>query len=343
MLTVSPVSFVLPYLSSNSATRLETVLLPAVIDSAFTLPILSSAPPTQSLLSTSTVALLNPCQTFALSLAHAAFEVHATLAALLASPCGGVEPWPKHVSESFKPVMDKLESVVGRVVQPLLASLKKELGDTLAGLKEPTKKVEPSSSATPKIVRTVGGVETIPPHLAPFASKVDMTRKVLEKISAGCGNAGEGWVVGVVVSSIWKGMLALVERPVSPAEKGSPRSLSQRLLVNGSGKVAASSSSGTATPPSDSHASSAVFMPKALTSNKSATNVASLLRTPGSRPSSPPRPIVADPATCLVTAFEGLVRKLVDGLVFYKLPAASDPGHLAREALAEALEALEVS
>lgn len=328
-----------PYLS-NSATRLETVLLPAVIDSAFALPILSAAPPTQSILSTSTVALVNPCQTFALTLAHAAFEVHSTLAALLASPCGGVEPWPKHVSESFKPVMDKLESVVGRVVQPLLASLKRELGDTLAGLKEATKKVEPSSSATPKIVRTVGGVETIPPHLAPFASKVDMTRKVLEKISAGCGNAGEGWVVGVVVSSIWKGMLALVERPVSPAEKGSPRSLSQRLLVNGSGKAA----SGTSTPPLDGHGSSApVFMPKALASTKSATNVASLLRTPGSRPSSPPRPIVADPATCLVTAFEGLVRKLVDGLVPYKLPAASDPGHLAREALAEALEALEVS
>ena len=319
-----------------------------MVDAAFASPILNAAPPTQSLLSSAViVSPLNPCQTYALSLAHAAFEVHAMLGLLLSG--GRAASWPKHVGESFKPVMDKLESVVGRVIQPVLVAIKRELADTLVTLKDPpgphstpAKKAAdylPSAgSSNPiKAVRTVGGVETVPPSLAAFASKVDASRRVLEKISAGCGNAGEGWVVGVVVGTIWKGMLGLVERPC-PAqhERGSPRSLSQRLLVNGSGKVAVAS--GVSTPTGE------VLVPKALTSTKSATNVASLLTrtTPGSRPSSPPRPLGAlDPATGLVTAFEGLVRRLVDGLVPYQLPAASDPGHLAREALAEALEALE--
>lgn len=298
---------------------------------------------------------LNPCQTYALSLAHAAFEIHAALAGLLADR--RADGWPKHVSESFKPVLDKLESVVGRVIQPILVSIKRELADTLVGLKDTSvghaqlghsKKStdflpSTASAATHaiKAVRTTGGaVESVPPCLAGFASKLDGARRVLERISAGCGNAGEGWVVGVVVASIWKGMLGLVERPSTAPEKGSPRSLSQRLLVNGSGKVTAAA--GTSTPPSDG--SAPVLMPKALSATKSATNVASLLTratTPGSRPSSPPRLVGVDPATCLVTAFEGLIRRLVDGLVPYKLPAAADPGHLAREALAEALEALE--
>lgn len=126
-------------------------------------------------------------------------------------------------------------------------------------------------------------------------------------------------------------MVYLVERP-SHFDRSSPRIGATRPLLPVSGR---------STPSLEASTPGAAGRP--LLASKTSTSVATLLRAqPPSRPSSPPRSTgtVDAPAT-IVLAFEQLVMRLVDGLVPYVLPAAPDPGHLAREALAEAIEALQ--
>lgn len=302
----------------NRASRIETLLLPAIVDPTFSHPILSAPlpPPSIRLNSVSAIAQspFNACQTYCLSLAHIAFEVRDTLAGFLMAESS--ESKPRFVGDSLKPILEKLDFIMGKVVQPLLARLKKELADSLCALKS-------TAIAPPgKPNKALAPVDAIPSGLAPFASKVDLARRCLAKIAAHCGDAGEGWVVGVVASTVWRGMVSIVERPCPPGEKLSPKGINQKMPsipVN----------------PASSTPSQPIGKPKP------STIVATLLRPPSSRPSSPPRPTITDPSTLLVISFEVLIRKLVDGLVPYVLPASSDPGHLAREALAEAVEALQ--
>ncbi|CED82964.1 hypothetical protein [Phaffia rhodozyma] len=306
------------------ASRIETLLLPAIVDPTFAHPILSTPLPPPSIRLNSVSPILaspfNACQTYCLSLAHAAFEVRDTLSSFLHAEPG--ENKPRFVGDSLKPILEKLDFIMGKVMQPLLARLKKELADTVQGLKTV------SICASGKPTKAAAPAEPpIPSSLTPFASKVEHAHRCLAKISANCGDIGEGWVVGVVASTVWRGMVGIVERPCPPGEKSSPKGTNQRMSP--------------VSTPSALGSTMAQPKPKPTNSVKSSTIVATLLRPPGSRPPSPSRPVVTDPSTILVSSFEVLVRKLVDGLVPYVLPASSDPGHLAREALAEALEALQ--
>lgn len=303
------------------------MLFPALIDPTFSHPVLFAPTPPNSIRSTTTstqASPFNPCQTYCLSLAHAAFEArHAFGEKFASGPAVGAEAFPRFVADALKPVIEKLDSIVGRVILPLLAVLKRELLASLHPLAEADKAV--STPAKPKINGHHAEPVT-PPCLVLFASKIDHARRALAKISFGCSEAGENWVVGIAVSTIWKGMVTLVDRPVH-FDRASPR-VAHKMLPLSSTAIGARSTS-------------AEFIPKPLLSVKSTSNVATLLRpTPPSRPSSPPR-LPADPATVVISTFEGLVVKLVEGLVPYVLPAAPDPGHLAREALAEAIEALQ--
>lgn len=264
----------------------------------------------------------NPCQTYCLSLAHAAFEArHAFGEKLAGGPAVGAEAFPRFVGDALKPVIEKLDSIVGRVVLPLLATVKRELAAALTPLAEADKPA--GAGSKPKL--TGGHADPTPACLAVFASKVDVARRALAKIAGGCSEAGEGWVVGIAVATTWRGMVLLVERPTH-FDRQSPRLGAKPLTMSTSASVAAGADAA----------------PRPLLSAKTSASVATLLRPPPSRPSSPPRAHApADGPTAAVLAFEQLVRRLVDGLVPYVLPAAPDPGHLAREALAEALEALQ--
>jgi len=383
----------------RSASRLETVLLPALIDPTFAHPILFAPVPPSTIRSTVSAAGVggggaggaspfNPCQTFCLSLAHAAFEVRHAFGEKLAGAGAGSETakaaaagagagaaFPKFVADALKPVVEKLDSIVGRVILPLLAILKRELAAALAPLAEPDKAFLYGSgsgsggsngSSKPKLGH--GGGEPSPAAcLAVFAAKVDHARRALAKIAGGCGEAGEGWVVGIAVATIWRGMVHLVERRPghgdrfsSSSSRSSPRLGAARPPQPA---AAAAGAPGRSTPDGSGAAgglaaASAAGRPPLAA--KASASVATLLRAqhlPPSRPSSPPRaaggggggggPAAAaaaasEPAPAAVLgALEAHVRRLVDGLVPYVLPAEPDPGHLAREALAEAIEALQ--
>lgn len=354
------------------SSRLETLVLPALVDTTFSHPILAvPAPP-----ATATTALLghhsmnggpaplNPCQVYALSLAHAAFEARNALGKLLAAGCvspqfqptKAAEPWPRFVFEGIQPILVKLDSIIGRVVQPLMATIKRELADTLVGLQGslPGGAPAPPASAV-KAIKGVPGGADVSACLAPFATKIEPARRAMTRIAGGCGDAGEGWIVSVVASTIWKAMLALAERPVSATATGgstSPKALG-RTLTDVGAKLTAASTGGAKQPltllgrtsssigsrPSSPPRSSTPSMATGYTASghyhhPSGSSQHHGLPTNGS---TPPH----DPATHLILGFEHLAHRLVADVVPYTIPARPDPGHLAREALSEALEALQ--
>ncbi|WWD00397.1 hypothetical protein V866_007309 [Kwoniella sp. B9012] len=330
-------------------TRLETLLLPALTDPAFgsALNINAQAPAAHP---------LNPSQYFVLSVAHAAWETCEVLEQTLETG-----NWPRFVQETLRPVMDKLDLVVSKVIQPLMLGLKRDLvaslsrnegtspsGSKVVGLASipapttaPTPSVtkEHSSAPVSRLTKELssGGTSrqlAIPPCLQHFANRVDGARKVFELVAAPCADDGEGWITGVMVAVIWKGMCIVSEKDLggSPNRPPSPGSVAKALAGLGKEKettptVVASPSLGGVT--------------AKLTSSLSIIPSRS-----HSRPPSPPRGAQQlHPATHALMSLEGLVKRLVGGLVQAPTtPGASqDPNateHIAREALHEALEAL---
>ena len=324
-------------------TRLESLLLPALTDPVFAHPL--------NLVSTSTTAHpLNPVQYFALSVAHAAWESCEVLEETLETG-----KWPRFVQEALRPVMDKLDLIVGKVIQPLLGGLKRDLvasvGRTeghsppggkvigLASIHSPAPTVaitrEISNQPLSRLIKepSQGGSArqvTIPLGLQHFAARIEMSRKVLELIAGPCSNDGEGWVTGVVVAVVWKGICVIsVNDPSSTSHRPpSPGSVSKALNNLGKEREAPHP---TATPP------------LGVVTAKFSTMLPS--RAPSRAPSPPRTASRSDPTTQYLLSFEALVKRLVTNLV--QPPATSAPTdpnateHIAREALHEALEAVE--
>jgi hypothetical protein len=308
--------------------RLESLLLPALTCPTFAAPL--TLTPSKTVGSSP----LNPTQLFAVSIAHAAWETCEILEQTLESGS-----WPRFAHETLRPLMDKFDSVVGRVVQPLLGGLKRDLVASFSMAEGPSppggKTVGLASVTAPAAPSAPAGLP-IPVHAAPqpvaprqlaipvclqhFASRVDASRKVLETVAAPCKDDGEAWITGVVVAVVWRGMCLLADKDTGSNGPPSPGSIARAL-------------SGLATP--------------AVTPKLPLNPLSILPSRAASRPPSPPRNGVAasskDPLTHALLSFEGLVHRLVTGLVQPPTQIGADPHseeHLAREALAEALEAL---
>ncbi|WRT64954.1 uncharacterized protein IL334_001895 [Kwoniella shivajii] len=332
-------------------TRLETYLLPALTDPAFAAALNTNA-------QAHTAHPFNPIQYFAVSVAHTAWETCEVLEQTLETG-----KWPRFVQETLRPVMDKLDLVVSKVVQPLMLAIKRDLvaslsrnegtspaGSKVVGLASiPAPTTSPSPSVTrehsaPPVSRLTkelssGGTSrqlAIPPCLQHFANRVDGARKVFEHVAARCADDGEGWITGVMVAVIWKGMCIVSEKEIGgPINRPpSPGSVAKALAGLGKDKEA--------TPSVVAHPSLGGVTAK-LTSSLSIIPSRSQ-----SRPPSPPRGAQKlHSATHALLSLEGLVKRLVGGLVQAPTaPGASasqDPNateHIAREALHEALEAL---
>lgn len=329
--------------------RLEYFLLPAVGDATF-------ATPFNLTLAVPGATPFHPTQTYAISVCHAAWETCEVLEETLES-----KPYPKFALDMLRPVMDKLDSVVARVVTPLMAQLKKEMTSRLdAGALAPG--AVGNGTATPGGAGGGGGgagstmsstpdalpptlpakaANHIPPCLRNFAHKVDGARKVLEYICKDCKEDGESWTASVVVSIIWKGLCVISAKYGSSSQTihvagrpPSPESMARALAS------LAKDAQPTPPPPSGAIGKMASILP-----TRSA-----------SRPPSPPKGKFQDlptqyskglpPTAITLASFEALIHRLVNGLV--QKPStpseiAAEPDaveHLAREALGEALEAI---
>jgi len=323
--------------------RLEYFLLPGITHADFAQAVNLNATPI-------TVPLLNPVQVYVLSICHAAWETCEVLEVALETTA-----YPRFVSETLRPVMDKLDSVVARVVMPLMASIKKQLLSALVGSDTP------SPPATHRSL-PVGAVTTlpakainhIPTGLRGFASKIDPARKAFELICKDCREDGETWVASVVVAIIWKGLCVCTAK-YNPDEKPIPG--------HAGGRAPSPEAIGRALASLTKEGVTAKIAPSGGVAavGKMASSI--LPSRAASRPSSPPRPKGMEvhagglngasqlagaipPSAVALASLEALVTRLVIGLVQKPAPiapAADDPTaseHLAREALAEALEAI---
>ena len=324
--------------------RLEYFLLPGITHADFPLPVNLNAAPI-------TTPLLNTVQAYVLSICHAAWETCEVLEVALETTA-----YPRFVSETLRPVMDKLDSVVARVVMPLMGSIKKQLIASLVGSDTPspptTHKSLPVGAATTLPAKAINH---IPTGLRGFASKVDPARKAFEMICKDCREDGETWVASVVVAVVWKGLCVCTAK-YNPDEKAiagtaggrapSPEAIGRALASLT--KEGVSGASGHKLAPSGGVTAVGKMASSILPSRAV------------SRPPSPPRAKGTDfgvsggaagaaaipPSAVALASLEALCARLVIGLVQKPAPiapAADDPTaseHLAREALAEALEAI---
>lgn len=260
------------------------------------------------------------------------------------------QTYPRFVAEVLRPVMDKLDSLVARVVTPLMASIKKELVSSLdigaqgsppfqSGRSLPPTAaiaLPSSATATPLSVPSKA-VNSIPHCLRAFAAKVDGARKVFELICKECKDDGESWVTSVVVAVVWKGLCmvttkAMIDSKVNNGMPPSPEAMHKaiaHLAKEGSVPSAVSHSSAGA---------SAVSKISSILPSRSA-----------SRPPSPPRKSMDQAggplplAAATLASFEALIYRLVFGLVAKPTVPTNEADatdNLAREALAEAEEAI---
>lgn len=336
------------------SSRLESLLLLALSDTSFSNPLMitgghSSNP-------------LNPTQLYALSIAHSAWETCEVLEQTLETG-----QWPKFVGETLRPTMDKFDLVVGKVVHPLLTGLKRDLVASLGrneGISPPSGKAiglpsVPVPNMPPPPVpahaqkeatnsHSTGGMRlpkepsekgharqlTVPTCFQHFAARVDASRKVLEMVAGPCQDDGEGWITGVLVPVVWKGICVSVNKDMGHTGRPpSPAAVSKALYSVGKEKD---------TTPTVVHSPSLGGVTAKLTNSLSILPSRS-----SSRPPSPTRGLGAkyDARTLALMALEGLIKRMVGNLV---PPPSGDPlteenmtEHLAREALHEATEALE--
>jgi hypothetical protein len=320
--------------------RLDALLLPALSDPQFSAP-LNLTPAHHH------ASPLNATQAYAVSVAHAAWEACERIEQML-----DLGQYPRFLEDGLRPTLDKFDTVVGKVVRPIFLQLKVDLEASVSNTAGGAPKTsagamtvpaavngapltrEKSNPGVPRLAKESSGgghprALTVPSSLQHFASRVDGARKVLETVAVPCGHDGEGWIVKVMVAVVWRGMRVIMEADNTPNRAPSPGSVHKAL--SGLGKEA--------TP--------------TVVQSPSIAKITSLsILTPrgtGSRPPSPPRTASQfDPATHSLMSFEGLVKRLVTGLVQPPTapPSSADTDdqeqeHIAREALHEAREALE--
>ncbi|BEI82643.1 hypothetical protein CcaverHIS002_0305110 [Cutaneotrichosporon cavernicola] len=299
------------------ASRLDALLLPAFSDPQFSAPL--NLIPTHNHASP-----LNSTQAYAVSVAHAAWETCERIEQML-----DLGQYPRFLEDGLRPTLDKFDTVVGKVVRPIFLQLKVDLEASVSNTGGGAPKTsagsmtvpaavngapltrEKSNTGLPRLARESSGggysrALAVPANLQQFASRVDGARKVFETVAAPCGHDGEGWIVKVMVAVVWRGMRVIMEADHTPNRSPSPGTVHKAL--SGLGKEA--------TPTVAQSPSLAKITSLSILTPRGA----------GSRPPSPPSTHCFAPPTAPPSSAD---------------TDDQEQEHIAREALHEALEALE--
>ncbi|KAG8781137.1 hypothetical protein FRC12_022198 [Ceratobasidium sp. 428] len=249
--------------------------------------------------------------------------------------------------EGLRSIKEGLEGVIKRVVNPVFAAVRTELGVLVDALEVAPSEALPSSVVGKKAL----AVEQ--PAVVALQTAMPCAIRVLGRVGAVPGPVVRGALAACDIAIVWRAMVALAHRrvgepipaPAPTTGTGSPTSKSSGLLGKSHtlGKASSSSTaSGTSTPsskslgktPSMGALNSGSAVPPSLTKRLTPPNTPPAgrfgLLLPPSRPSSPPG--VLTPAAQLAHD-----ARVVVGL----LDALPKPGgEDAREAVAEAFDAL---
>ncbi|XP_006460929.1 hypothetical protein AGABI2DRAFT_204264 [Agaricus bisporus var. bisporus H97] len=256
---------------------------------AHLLPLLSSpqfhSPPALSLQGPN----INPTQSHALAFMMFAQELLETFDEL------GLGLEADARGDGLNPIRKGLVSIIDRVVSPLIASIRTELMPVIEALETP-------NSISPKVTTGVKTAIIYHPSIVTLQSAMPIYAKVLTKCTA--SSASHTNLASFLISLVWKGLLALSNRPFIHSVPSFP--------VLPSVKRARTPPTPPLTPPLGRFT----------------------LKLPPSRPPSPP--IVAVPATASADT-----RALFDLLNMLPRPSAERADtRLAQEAVDEAFEAL---
>ncbi|TDL26200.1 hypothetical protein BD410DRAFT_571484 [Rickenella mellea] len=278
-----PLSVVLTNLSSN--------LLPLLSSPAFLTP---PAPSVQN-------PNPNPTQNHALALAHFAGELLDSISGLDLDASHDLR------GDGLKAVKEGLASLVGRVVNPLVAGVKNELIPIIQGLEQPN----PAWSMNGK---TPNGTKALHSHqhhsIAALHSIIPVYAKALARYtSPPCCQTN---LAALLICLVWRGLVALAHRPSAPRQRSSSFSAPVITASSTLRKRLGGSRTPPTTPPDTPPASKFT------------------IKLPPTRPPSPPTASI--PTTAADT------RSLYDLLGTLPKPAATN--QVAHEAVDEAFEAL---
>lgn len=265
-------------------TNLSAYVLPFLSAPAFLVP---SAPTVQA-------PNPNPTQLHALALAAFAGELLETFDELKL----GLDADSR--GDGLKVIRDGLVSVIGRVVNPLVAGIKTELIPLIADLETPivVSGTVHKTLAGPKIVVVQH------PAMVTLQTVMPIYARALARYNV--SNTSQATFASLLISLLWRGLMALSHRPQQPASR--PNTPAPHPTAPAKRRDTASSS-GLITPPAGRFG----------------------IKLPPSRPPSPPAVHVAS-----TTAADA--RTLYDLLSFFPRPVATNK--LACEAVDEAFDGL---
>ncbi|EJF65558.1 hypothetical protein DICSQDRAFT_99486 [Dichomitus squalens LYAD-421 SS1] len=216
--------------------------------------------------------------------------------------------------ESLRSIREGLVSIVKRVVDPLIAGIKHELLPILDALETaPSPPVGPTSSAG----KSSGGIKSPVPHPAimTLQATIPIHARALSRIVASA--YAENALASLVISLIWRGMVALAHRPtLLPSPPSSPSMGTIALLKSKDSKKTLGGQT-PASPPATPPASRFT------------------LKLPPSRPPSPPSVISRGPT---VAADARTLYNLLNQLP--KPSLSKEQTRLAREVVDEAFDGL---
>ncbi|KAI0744240.1 hypothetical protein C8Q80DRAFT_1185765 [Daedaleopsis nitida] len=209
--------------------------------------------------------------------------------------------------ESLKGVRDGLISIIKRVVDPILNAVKNELVPLIEALE--TVPTPPATNGT--ATKASGGIKSPIPHpsIMSMQTLIPIYARALSRVVASA--YAESALASLVISLVWRGMVALAHRPVpQPSPPASPAMTTNALKPKDSKKTLGS-------PPGTPPASRFT------------------LKLPPSRPPTPPSPASRGPTVA------GDARALYN--LFTQLPKPSSDKvqtRLAREVVDEAFDGL---
>ncbi|RDX42055.1 hypothetical protein OH76DRAFT_1411509 [Lentinus brumalis] len=211
-------------------------------------------------------------------------------------------------AENLKTTRESLVSIVKRVVEPLINGIKSELMPLIEGLETVPPPPAPASTAG----KTSGAIKSPVPHpsIMSLQTTVPIHARALSRIVASA--YAESALASLVISLVWRGMVALSHRPTPiPTPPSSPSMATATLKPKDSKKSLMSPS---VTPP-----------PSRFT-----------LKLPQSRPPSPPAPVVPRGPTVAADA-----RAFYNLLTQIPRPSGEkEHTRLAREVVDEAFDGL---
>ncbi|KAK7685155.1 hypothetical protein QCA50_011518 [Cerrena zonata] len=282
-----PLSVLVNNLSSN--------LLPLISSPAF----LSPAAPTQQ------NPTLNPTQLHALGLASLAGEL-----VDIFDQNGLGQEGNDTRGDGLRVVKEGLVSIVKRVVEPLMNAIKNELGPHVEALEMVNSTLSLPSNANGAIKSGAATKSLVHPSIAFMQTMFPIYGRALTRYAT--SSASESVLASLLIPLIWRGLVALANRPNPPPSPPTSPSLGAgNILGSGNKKRRGSSVTPPTTPPASRFT----------------------LKLPPSRPPSPPMGSTIKGSTAA-----GDARAFYD--LLWSLPKPSETNKLAYEAVLDAFDAL---